>query len=122
MTTAAVESFLQEIPESVKRFRFLIFVSYGIIAFVINIFYIGTNMMLVTPYLISSLIVICILCTLLLNITITFLYPISRLYTDFHFMYGHRLIEFWTIFWRICPLMLLVNFTIFTKPFIYISL
>lgn len=109
--TAAVESLLQELPQKAKRFRFLFFVLYGVSGYVLNVIYIGADMLSQRSYLLPFLMAIAILCNLVLILTISFLYPIKKLYEDYHFIYGQRPLAFFKASWRICPLVLLVSVT-----------
>lgn len=107
-TTANVESVIQELPTNVKRFRFMIFTGYVVIAFILNLLYIGLEMMFERINVVVYLLEIFVVCILIANIAIIFIYPISRLYSDYYFTYGSRPMVLWTTLWRICPIFMMV--------------
>lgn len=108
-STASVESLIQELPNDMKRFRFLVFLTYIIIAISFNFFYVGSGLMFKREIIFIYLSQIFITCTLILNISITFIYPLSRFYSDYFFTYGSRPLAIWRVLWRVCPILMLVQ-------------
>lgn len=105
----SVESLLQQLPSNLKRFRFLIFAIYIFMAFILNMAFIITGLMFHRSLSMLYIMAFFALGTLLGCIAIVFIYPLSRLQDDYHFLYGRRPMEFWNSLWRMCPLIIMVN-------------